>query len=485
MKKLLFVLLVITGVYVSQAQENKKKCKCNENTIIEINPFGENKIPKCVRHGVHVKFKINNVNTFRVNGALTKDTLNFTFDVPSLISNSLQGSETPPPGDSDRGNKRKGNTIGPEAIKEEITDPKKQFINQLKEFVNTYERIQLYSQLQDRLNEKLEGEVFIKDTETFKASSTAYFKSSFEVEDANSAKNSLQQKIQSLRNSYGNLKELYEKLNTNKEDKKAKPITGTLILGGKTIKDVKVTLTPPDKEKILKDEFEFAKKTIDTLLKPGNKVALETKVANGINLYEAIQDADFEEYIDGGQAENDVFSSTITLSDNEGNELHEFEPVKIRTRGGVKVNFSSGYLVSFIGDDDYSNFQNSDGDTAIRQDRSNDLTHALGALVHVYPRGYKDIQPALSAGISLEDDADIGFYLGGSLLFTESNRFVLTAGLSFTNVQRLNTFNVSEVQEDGSRVFLSEENTNANFEDVFRGAFFVGLTFNLSGNNNN
>ena len=485
MKKILFILLIITGLHISNAQEQ----------FIEINPFGKDDIPKSIKRGQKVKFKINNINTFRVNGTLTKDTLNFTFDIPSLITNSLQGSSNPVPDNEmeimrDNANseailKSKQQDFVQKKVAEAVTT-REEFLNTLKMFTSDYERIQLYSQLQDRLNEKLEGEVFIKDTDAFKTSSKAYFTSFFENATTDDAKELLYKKIQALRNSYGNLKELYEKLNTNKEDKKVQPITGTLTLSGKTIKDVKVTLTPPDKEKILKEEFEFAKKTIDTLLKPENKTALETKVANGINLHEAIQAANFVEYIDGGQAENDIFSSTIILRDNEGNELYEFEPIKIRTRGGVKVNFSSGYLVSFIGDDEYSNFQNSDGNTAIRQDRSNNLTHALGALVHVYPRGINDIQPALSAGISLEDDADIGFYLGGSILFTESNRFVLTAGLSFTRVDRLNTFNLSnEVQEDGSRVFLSEENTNADFENVFRSAFFVGLTFNLSGNNNN
>lgn len=504
MKKLLFTLLLIGGIYIAQAQ----KCKCNEsNQTVTINPFGKNEIPKCLRHGKSVTFKIINVNTFKVNGTLIKDTLNFNFEIPSLITNSLQGSNQEINLSPDEIEKIEASVVASfdlnnkhlkksqkkelkkiaiaEAIKarnQELKNIRNEFLEELKKFTNTYQRIQLYAQLQDRLNEKLEDNVFIKDTNAFIKNSTAYFTTYFETEDSGLAKGFIHQKIQLLTNYYTSLKERYEKLNLAIGNEKS--LTGTLIFGDK--KTQKVTLKPINKKKIFQDEFEFAKKTIDTLLKPENKGNLEKKVANGINLYEAIQNADFIEYIDGGQAENDVFSSTPTLNDSNGKELYKFEPIKISTRGGVKVNFSSGYLVSFRGDDSYSSFRINDGEiTAIREDNRDDLTHALGALVHVYPRGYKDIQPAFSAGISLEDDADIGFYVGGSLLFTESNRFVFTAGLSFTRIDQLNTTNLSEIQEDGSRTFLSEENTNIVLDNVFRGAFFVGITFNLSNNNSN
>ena len=46
---------------------------------------------------------------------------------------------------------------------------------------------------------------------------------------------------------------------------------------------------------------------------------------------------------------------------SKGEVLKEFKPVKIPTYGGLKVDFSSGYFLSFKGDENYTNLYDSAG----------------------------------------------------------------------------------------------------------------------------
>ncbi len=229
-----------------------------------------------------------------------------------------------------------------------------------------------------------------------------------------------------------------------------------------------------------KSEYEFIKKAYEELHKKENMKDLENKVNAGIRLFQKIENACFTIYGDAGQATGDVFTSKIALKNSKGDTLHAYKPITLRTKGEWKVNFSSGYLLSFKGNESYSSFRANDSSlTSIKEDNKNKLTHALGALVHVYPRGYRDIQPGFSAGLSVEDDADLGFYLGGSLLFTESNRFVFTVGVSMTKIDKLNTANLSDAN-NGIRTFISEDNTNINYDKVYRPGLFIGFTYNLN-----
>jgi hypothetical protein len=474
---LLFLMILNAGLLAAQCSK-KEKCLKKDSTAIVLNPFGENQISKCVCYRSWVKYKINNVNNILVNGVSESESTNIDFEIPELITNALKKAK-----ETDDGGEEVGymppppsGNINSNAF---LSFKKEQsFMAHLKSFVNGYRKIEGYTQLEGQLVALLNDNLFIENAKAFKGHAGSIVQSHF---DGDSIPLELYKKLpktlDSLDAAYFQLKKLYEEINAMKE-------IGTMSITlkytsgeRKNIENISVVDVDQPKFKV---EYDFVKKAYEELHKKENKQNLENKVNAGIRLYQKINDACFTIYGDAGQATGDIFTTKIALKNAKGDTLHTYKPITIRTRGGFKVNFSSGYLLSFKGNDSYSSFR-ADGSsaTSIKADNKDKMTHALGALCHVYFRGIHDLQPGISAGLSVEDDADLGFYLGLSALFTESNRLVFTAGVSMTKIDKLNTANLSDAN-NGIRTFLSEDNTNINYDKVYRPAFFVGVTFNLS-----
>ena len=68
------------------AQKGKTK-----SVIGHINPFDIDFIPKTIKINSTIKFKINNVNTFKVNGFTSSNSLNIDFDVPAVFADLIKG----------------------------------------------------------------------------------------------------------------------------------------------------------------------------------------------------------------------------------------------------------------------------------------------------------------------------------------------------------------------------------------------------------
>ena len=67
------------------AQKGKTK-----SVIGHINPFDIDFIPKTIKINSTIKFKINNVNTFKVNGFTSSNSLNIDFDVPPVFTDLIK-----------------------------------------------------------------------------------------------------------------------------------------------------------------------------------------------------------------------------------------------------------------------------------------------------------------------------------------------------------------------------------------------------------
>ncbi|MDF0717002.1 hypothetical protein PY092_12640 [Muricauda sp. 334s03] len=468
---LLFLMILNVGLLSAQ-NSNNEKCLKKDSTAIVLNPFGENQIPKFIQYKAWVKYRIDNVNNILVEGVSESKSTNIDFEIPDIISGALEGPEK-----IDLGNIAE--MYEPGALDDiDINVTKHQiFSSLLRIFINEYRKIDGYSKLDGQLVALLNDNLFIQNAKGFKEHAGSIVQSYFDEDSIPILYRKLPQALNTLEVAYFQLKRLYEEINEKKE-------IGTMSVSlrfksgeKRNIEDMSVVdLSQPK----FKTEYDFVKKAYEELHKKENKQNLENKVNAGIRLYQKIDDACFTIYGDAGHATGDVFTAKIALKNAKGDTLHTYKPITLKTKGGVKVNFSSGYMLSFKGNESYSSFRASDSSaTSIKANNKDKMTHALGALVHVYPRGFKDIQPGISAGLSVEDDADLGFYLGLSALFTESNRFVLTAGVSMTKIDKLNTANLSDVS-NGIRTFISEDNTNINYDKVYRPAFFVGVTFNLS-----
>ena len=76
--KLFITIMVLCFVVKSWGQKQEE---------IEINPFGIDRSITKTEKGNSVKFKISNVNTFKINGIIESKSLNIDFEIPEIIQN--------------------------------------------------------------------------------------------------------------------------------------------------------------------------------------------------------------------------------------------------------------------------------------------------------------------------------------------------------------------------------------------------------------
>lgn len=223
----------------------------------------------------------------------------------------------------------------------------------------------------------------------------------------------------------------------------------------------------------------FVKKTFEALTTVKNRNETIAKAQAGIDLYSQIIKSNFFAYTDAKQLNDDEVTLSPKLKFANGKTAYDFSDLTVKTYGGLKVNFSAGYLVSFIGDDNYNVYKNNSGVTVgVTEGNKNKITHALGGLVHVYPHLENSPEVGFSAGASLATNGNLGFYFGGSVFFLEKNRLVLTGGYSFLKVKKLNTANLVPLNNQYN--FVSSTDTEIKYDDVYKGAWFIGVTYNLT-----
>lgn len=437
--------------------------------IIKIYPFSKESelIPRKIKFGQRVKFAIHNVNTILLSADMASKKLSFDFEVPTLIKDALAKEKT-----------RAGDKP-PKTAAYSMASLQTQFSEELSKFSNLQNEINDRTRLATYLENALKDEVFIEDVPFFKKRVASYYNALYmNITEQHEAFQDVISKIEALEASFANLKNLYQKMNKDKN-------TVALDLSGTYKNNSKVEIvineaSTLNNEKHFKAEFEAIEKLMESLNSTEKKAELKQKSYIGIDSHFEIQQSTFISYTDSEQVDADDVTFNITLKNKEGSKIKELKPYSLRTQGGIKLNFSSGYLLNFKGDDKYDIVKDSAGSSiGIIKGNSTNLTHSIGALAHVYSRGYRDIQPGLSVGASLAQDGNVGFYLGGSLLFTEKHRFILTSGISLSKFKNLNTANLQEL-ESGIRSFRTETDTQINFDEVYKTAFFIGITFNLS-----
>jgi hypothetical protein len=109
----------------------------------------------------------------------------------------------------------------------------------------------------------------------------------------------------------------------------------------------------------------------------------------------------------------------------------------------------------------------------------NVLKHSLGGLLHAYYNLKGSVDIGTSVGLSINDSANAGFYIGLSGFFTETNRLVLTTGISFVKVSKLNTTNLIYNDVTKEYDFLNQSDTEIKYDEIYRPSFFVGISYNL------
>lgn len=274
---------------------------------------------------------------------------------------------------------------------------------------------------------------------------------------------------------YFELQESFKIINQNQE-KKTYVFSGDLKDGKNTLKvsGLKAEIVS---KLIFEEEMKQVKAIYDSLILPNNRNKLFAEAEKGLRLYNDIENSDFKINQSSPFVYDDKADIVFKLKNEKDEVIHTYPTIKVRTYGQFKINGSAGYFINFIGDDVYETFKLDESNkNYLRKSSRSFIKNGLGGLLHGYYTCSPTFGFGLSVGLSLSENANAGYYFGGSLLLTEKNRLVITGGVSFTKVDRLNT---SGLSFKDNTYYFTEENYQIQYNLVYRPAFFMGISYNL------
>lgn len=503
-----FLLLFIVTTLKAQTKSASIDGQSDSVAIFKINPVGQDFYYQKLKFKRQFKFEFSHVNTFIVDGYTTSNPVNFEFAAPSIFANVTvptppAGANTAPVGAmpavaamvlpnafgtekmyfKKNANKQDDKFVAKneeiKALKAQLAARNKElsdeFIKSYYAFIATCQKLKRGVIAEDTLY-KMMPDIIIRDVDALKKNTTFYMTSVYGVQEGE-LEAALNKLLADFNTQYLDLKSAYQALNGT-DISAEEELTGALKnkAGSVAINVTKATATINSDPKFL-DEYTAATKIFTDLNTGDNQRNLFNKAIKGIILYRRIQAANFITQSQSDQLLSDEMLTTPQLKNNKKVILQTFNPVLITATGGIKVDFTTGYLLTFKADDNYTEGVVGGAKGVIRQE-TNKLTNAIGALAHVYCRTAYGVTPALSGGFSLTNNGNIGFYLGGSGLFLEKNRLALTAGISCIKVNVLNNGNLTDNK-------FNSDNTIINYDSLYKTGFFVGITYNIFTNNSN
>ncbi|WP_436486926.1 hypothetical protein [Chitinophaga sp. ARDCPP14] len=159
-------------------------------------------------------------------------------------------------------------------------------------------------------------------------------------------------------------------------------------------------------------------------------------------------------------------------------------PIIVRTYGGFKLDFSTGFFMNFGSDNFFDQSYRLDsisGDPDNvkigRNDNRNKVVPSLGALMHAYYRTGWDFQPALAVGVSLSTGSTTKFnyHLGVSAALGREQRFIASFGWTLTQATLL-----SSKYQEGQIVPKATIGTTVETESFYKWGHFLAITYNLT-----
>lgn len=407
----LFALIVSSGVW---GQEH----------IIEVNPFGKNEYPKGfkVRYNSTIKVKINNINPFLGKGSVDLVTSIYDYNDLKNTLDALKGNIENQTAEMSIGKSEKGNNLPQEPID-------KNFPLYYNNFFDAYSKLTNLLSLKEKQDYYVNSVLFIKDIGLFIKQVEQFIEP---IKDIKPYYQELEYKYSYLIKTNAETKEYYANEWKDAQSKKEKVYSDEFI---KNIYDVK---------QYVEQQSNFA------------------------------QQSEFFYRDDARQIRDDKVVISPKIYDKTGEKvLHTFPDFTITPTHKLRVNFSAGYLLSFIGNEEYGIRYENDKAIGITKLEEDKFSHALGVLTHAFYDFGTSLDYGITTGISLNTEAKMNFYGGLSLAFTQENRLVLTSGISFVNIKRLNPSNL-----DNDLNFTSS-NVEVNDIERYKPAFFIGFTYNL------
>lgn len=190
------------------------------------------------------------------------------------------------------------------------------------------------------------------------------------------------------------------------------------------------------------------------------------------------------------QMNGDFVNYTVSITPTSTRALAAYRsPMEFQfdvpTRGGLKVDFSVGPVVSFgKGSRDYKYYSEPDAKNEKfklkRLDNRNDISPSLAALMHFYPRTGRTAALGglfgVGAGFQTISDVTLSLFTGVTYVLGKQQKIMLNGGLSYLRVDRLKTdqYTVGGIY-DTSAVRLEDVT-----EKVFKASPFLSITYNLA-----
>ena len=263
-------------------------------------------------------------------------------------------------------------------------------------------------------------------------------------------------------------------------------------------------------EKILV-EFGINLATPEAILEKGRDMlsgveheeVLLANLEEGVSFYQRILSYNTIAYFPVQVENADITKVTFQRYQN-GKPMHPKPYVyKFFNGGGFKIDFSTGIIKHGLIDDRFKLSPIEITDTTysvqnpsiiekintktqgrIMQEKSSKFNISLGLLAHFYTRrmaGLNRFNLGLSTGVLLDkkdEDFQLKYLFGGSLLFGSERRWVLSGGAILGKVARL--AEGLETGEKGSLLPYTPNTTNeVPTRDIFEYGWFVGVTYNL------
>jgi hypothetical protein len=190
------------------------------------------------------------------------------------------------------------------------------------------------------------------------------------------------------------------------------------------------------------------------------------------------------------QMDGDFVNYTVNITPTSTRALAAHRsPMEFRfdvpTRGGLKVDFSVGPVVSFgKGSRDFRYYREADAASGKfklkRLDNRNDISPSLAALMHFYPRTGRNAAFGglfgVGAGFQAISDVTLSLFTGVTYVLGKRQKIMLNGGLSYLRVDRLKT--------DQYAVGGTYDTANVGLEDVtekvFKASPFLSITYNLA-----
>ena len=184
-------------------------------------------------------------------------------------------------------------------------------------------------------------------------------------------------------------------------------------------------------------------------------------------------------------AEKDVIIYEVTITPIEnteygsGSKKVSFE-VPVEVLGGFKIDFSTGLFVSNLIDHKYAITRDSifnANDTLrgyrVLRNEEGKIKLGLSAMMHLYYRFSSIINVGLNFGVGIIPDQSVSYLGGGSLIFGNKNRFIISGGVMLGSVERLSSL----IKEKNLYPDIPLQN-NLTVKELDFGWYF-GISYNL------